>query len=170
VRLVVGDAREAAAVAETVKGADAVFSTLGPSSPFKKSDLLERAVPAIVGAMDAAGVKRLIVLGGGGWQPGALQKQSAVRRAVFSLVGKTLLKKPFEWHRTQDRVVRASDLDWTIVAPPILVNAKAKGKYRVDGDALPKGATQIARADLAEFMFFELEDREWVRKVVYVAW
>src|ERR1700722_5930622 len=58
VRGVGGDAYSAEAIAETVRGADAVFSALGAKSPLHRDDVLERGVPLIVAAMREAGVGR----------------------------------------------------------------------------------------------------------------
>jgi uncharacterized protein YbjT (DUF2867 family) len=40
----------------------------------------------------------------------------------------------------------------------------------VDGEALPRGGSRIARADVADFMVAQVEGKEWVGKGVYVAW
>src|SRR5580704_11762412 len=58
VRLVQGSAFDAAAVRETVDGADVVLSALGARS-LKKEDVLEQAVPLIVAAMKQTGVRRI---------------------------------------------------------------------------------------------------------------
>ena len=45
VRVIKGSAFDTSAVAETLLGADAVLSALGAKSPFKKEDVLQRAIP-----------------------------------------------------------------------------------------------------------------------------
>jgi len=54
--------------------------------------------------------------------------------------------------RRMEQVVRASDLDWTLVRPTRLVNEPAKGEYRVRADYAPPGGGKIARADVAHFI------------------
>jgi putative NADH-flavin reductase len=169
-RVVVGDARDPAAVSDAVAGAQAVVSTLGAKTPFEKSDLLARAAPAIVQAMQANGVRRLVVLGAGGWQPDALRHQSGARRWLFDVVARTLLKRPIEAQRAQEAAVVPSPLDWTIVAPTRLVDSAAHGNVRIDTEALPPRASQVARADVAAVMLRALEEQAWVRQHVYVTW
>jgi putative NADH-flavin reductase len=171
-RVIVGDARQAASVQEAIRDADAVFSTLGAKSPFEKSDLLARAVPHMIAAMQANGVRRLIVLGSGGWQPGALRNQGAIRRALLSFGARTLLKYPIASQRAQEAAIVPSDLDWTIVAPTQLTNSAARGlqNIRVDAASLPAGASRISRADVAAVMFRALGENGWVRQRVYVTW
>jgi putative NADH-flavin reductase len=171
-RVVTGDAREPAPVCNAIRGAHAVFSTLGAKSPFEKSDLLARAVPQIVTAMESENIRRLIVLGAGGWQPGALDLQTGLRRWLFDFGARTLLRYPIEAQQAQEASVIPSPLDWTIVAPSRLSNAKGRGEQRVrlNTNALPPAASQIARADVADVMFRALEESAWLRQRVYATW
>jgi putative NADH-flavin reductase len=169
-RVVTGDAREAAPALEAVRGANAVMSTLGAKSPFEKSDLLARAVPRIIAAMKQEDVRRLIVLGAGGWQPGALRYDSAFRQWLLQLGARTVLRYPIQAQQAQEAAVIHSPLDWTIIAPPRLVNSAARGAYRVDTEAMPKNASHISRGDVADAMFRALEEGAWLGQHAYVAW
>jgi putative NADH-flavin reductase len=169
VRVVQGDAYSAPAIADTVRGADAVFSALGAKSPFHRDDVLERGVPLIVAAMKEAGVARIIALGSAGALDSAMNKQPAWRRfLVENLVYTTVLKWPVLAQRAQYRILSASGLDWTMVMPPMLTNGKATGNTRVDGDALPPGASHISRPDVADFMFAQLGSKQWSQRGVYI--
>jgi putative NADH-flavin reductase len=170
VKVVQGDAFTPSAIAETLTGAEAVLSALGARS-LGKEDVLERAVPLIVRAMDEAGLKRIVVLGSAGALDTALDKQPGYRRwIVENLVSTRLLKGPVASQRAQLEALEASDLDWTMVMPPMLTNGAARGTYRVDGDALPRNGSRISRADVAEFMLQQLGSAAWSRKGVYVSW
>lgn len=169
-RTLQGDAREAAPVLEAVRGANAVLSTLGAKSAFENSDLLARAAPQIVAAIQQENVRRLIVLGAGGWQPGALDQQSGLRRWLFDVVARSILKYPVASQRAQEAVVVPSPLNWTIVAPTRLTNATPQGSYRVDTTALPPNASSIARGDVANAMFHALEQNAWIRQHAYITW
>ena len=59
-RVVVGDLENGAALAEAMRGQDAVISAIGRGYSFKSEHLIERTVPGIIGAMKAAGVRRLL--------------------------------------------------------------------------------------------------------------
>jgi putative NADH-flavin reductase len=121
--------------------------------------------------MEAANIRRIVVLGSAGALDSALDKQAAWRRwLVENVVYRTMLKWPVASQRAQVAALEASRLDWTMVMPPMLVNWGARSTYRVDGDALPRGAAMIARADVADFMMLQLKTQEWVRKGVYVSW
>jgi putative NADH-flavin reductase len=170
IHVVQGSAFDPAAVAQTVEGADAVLSALGAKS-LRKEDVLERAVPLIVAAMQQHGVRRIVVLGSAGAKPNALDKQPAWRRWIVEhLVYNTLLKWPVASQRAQYAALSTSDLDWTMAMPPMLTNGPAHGVYRIDADALPPNASRISRADVADFMMQQLDNPQWVRQAVYISW
>jgi putative NADH-flavin reductase len=57
-----------------------------------------------------------------------------------------------------------------MVMPPMLTNSPGHGKWRLDADALPPNASRISREDVADFMMQQLDNPQWVRKAVYIAW
>ena len=174
VRVVKGDAFSADAIAATLAGADAVLSALGARS-LRREDVLERAVPLIVREMERAGVQRIVVLGSAGALDTAMAKQPAWRRwLVEKVVYPTVMKWPVASQRAQYKALSSRGLgwspDWTMVMPPMLTNGRGRGRFRVDGDALPRNGSRIARADVADFMMEQLTSSEWSRKGVYVTW
>jgi len=169
VRVVKGDAFDQGAIADTLGGAEVVLSALGARS-LGKEEVLERAVPLIVSAMQAGGPRRIVALGSAGALDDSLKKQPGYRRwIVENLVYKTMLKWPVASQRAQWATLSGSGLEWTMVMPPMLTNGAAKGRYRVDGEALPRNGSRIARGDVAEFMMEQVEGREWVGKGVYIS-
>jgi putative NADH-flavin reductase len=121
--------------------------------------------------MRAEGVRRIVALGSAGALEDSLKKQPAWRQwVVQKIVYNTVLKWAVASQVDQWNLLSASGLDFTMVMPPMLTNGKARGKFRVDGEALPPGGRQIARADVADFMMAQIEGREWVGKGVYVSY
>jgi putative NADH-flavin reductase len=175
VHVIQGSPFDIISVRQTIEGADAVFSTLGANS-IKREDVLERAVPQIIAAMQEATsepkpVRRIIVLGSAGALAASLDKQPAWRRwIVQNIVYNTFLKWPVASQISQWNNLSHSDLEWTMVMPPMLTNAPARGTYRIDGDALPPNGSRISRADVADFMMQQLDNPQWVKKGVYISW
>jgi putative NADH-flavin reductase len=169
VDVIYGDACDPHAVLATIKGADAVLSALGARS-LGKEDVLERGVPHIVAGMQQTGVRRIIVLGSAGALPDSLKKQPFYRRwIVQKILYNTLLKWPVTSQISQYATLSSSDLDWTMVMPPMLRNTTSRGHYRIDGEALPRNGSSISREDVADFMMQQLTDPQWVRKGVYIS-
>jgi putative NADH-flavin reductase len=170
VRVVQGDVFTPIAIAETLREADAVFSALGARG-LGEDHTLERGIPLIVQAMIDAHISRIIVLGSAGALDTAMDKQFWFQKwIVENIVYKTLLKWPVLAQRYQYATLATSPLDWTMPMPPMLTNLKARGKVRVDPDALPPFAAMISRADVADFMFAQLTSNEWSRQAVYISW
>ena len=167
-RVVVGDVLDDKAVAAAMAGQDAVLSALGGT--LSDDTLLPESIGHILAAMKREGVRRLIVLGASGVWPGAAKRLSSGAQLFLRIIQATALKKAFRAQRTMQMRIQASDMDWTVVQPPRLVNKPGTGNYRVDGEALPANGTTIARADVATFMLAQLASPEWVRKSPFIAW
>jgi len=175
VRVIQGSPFDITSVRQTIEGADAVLSALGANS-LKKEDVLERAVPQIIAAMQETvsqpkPVRRIIVLGSAGALPGSLDKQPVWRRwIVQNIVYNTFLKWPVASQISQWNNLSHSNLDWTMVMPPMLTNAPAHNTYRIDGEALPPNGSRISRADVADFMMQQIDNPQWIKRGVYISW
>jgi putative NADH-flavin reductase len=172
IQVIEGNAFDPQAIEATLQGADAVLSALGARS-LKREDVLERAIPLIVAAMERTGPKRIVALGSAGALPTSLDKQAAWRRwFVQKIVYNTFLKYPVASQIAQYKALSASTLDWTMPMPPMLMNVDGRGldKLRVDRDALPRGASRISRVDVADFMMAQLTSPTYSRSGVYISW
>lgn len=167
-RVVKGNALDGVAVGGAIAGQEAVITALGSRS-LRDATLLPESMQHILAGMKQHGVRRLIVMGASGTMPQAEERLSPFKRGMFRLVKATLLRRPFASQTAMQAMVRASDTEWTIVQPPRLLNSPARGRIRVDGEALPVNGVVIPRADVARFMLAQLESAEWVRRDVYVA-
>jgi putative NADH-flavin reductase len=122
VKVIKGNPFSSTDIARTLEGADAVLSALGARS-LRREDVLERAIPLIVQAMETADIARIVVLGSAGAVDSAMDKQAPWRRwLVENIVYKTALKWPVESQRAQYAALSTSPLDWTMVMPPMLTN------------------------------------------------
>jgi putative NADH-flavin reductase len=61
-----------------------------------------------------------------------------------------------------------SQLNWTIIRPPRLIDGAKTGCYRVRDGHLPTGGMSISRRDLADFVINVAESAEHKLKVVGV--
>jgi putative NADH-flavin reductase len=166
-RVIQGDVFDFGAVVDAVRGHRAVLSALGANTR-KKSDLLAQALPNILEGMRQEYVNRLIVLGAAGAGPGWAKYQNALTNMALWVAKKTVLKYPFIDQAAQERLVAASEVDYTIVRAPRLMDGPFTGTYRVLPDALPPGALRINRADVADFMLQQLTDPRFHRQGPYI--
>jgi len=164
VQMVTGDSRTRADLDRLVVGADAVVSALGPAA--KETSLHTETATVLIEAMRAAGVRRFVGVSGAGIDvPGDQKSVSAkvISKAIQTLGGEVVKDKPAE-----HAVYAASDLAWTLVRPPRLVDGDATGRLEHDAHRSTK-STKITRADLAAFLADVVEQDLYERQAPFVA-
>jgi putative NADH-flavin reductase len=167
-----------AALESAVGGADAVLSGLGPRS---KADagIASRGTRAIVEAMQARGVRRLVVVSaapigtvpspGRPTPPGDDPGDGFFMRHLFSHVARVAFREHYADLALMEDIVRDSDLDWTIVRPPKLTDRPLTGTYRTASGQNIRGGWSVPRADVAHLMLRVLEQPQTVGQVIGVA-
>ena len=158
--VITGDVHDQGAVAEAVRGHDAVLSALGIHER-KPNTILSDAMRAIVAAMRQEQVKRLLMVSSLGVGDSKGQLGPIYNAILIPL----LLKEIFADKETAEAVVKDSALDWTIVRPGRLTNARLSGKYRAGADAAKaRWFPKISRADTADFILNALERGQFIRE------
>ena len=161
-----GDSMDARAVNDAIAGQDTVISTLGPTRPLIPG-MMEISARNIVNAMKKNGVRRLISTTGAGLrQP---EDQLKLADHVISILLNLLAKSVVQDSAANVKVIQASDLDWTIVRFPRLMDGDYTGKYHL-GYVSQDSSTQLSRADAAAAVLQELTDKKWLRKLPLVSY
>ncbi|MEA1649291.1 SDR family oxidoreductase [Nitrospirillum sp. BR 11164] len=159
--IVIGDARDDAVLRQALKGRDAVISALGtPASPFREVTTLSTATRALVAAMKAEGVRRLVCITGMGAGDSAGHGGFLFDRLIFPL----LLRKVYADKNRQEAIVRESGLDWVLVRPSILNNKPGGGTVRALTDLTGVHGGTIARADVARFVLEQVRGDTWLHQ------
>ncbi|OIJ67542.1 NAD(P)-dependent oxidoreductase [Streptomyces mangrovisoli] len=154
-------------VRPAVAGRDAVLSGLGPRSR-KDAGVATRLTRTVLRAMDAEGVRRLVVVSAGpvGPEPaGAGLLDRAARGAISAL-----LKDVYDDLREMEAELARSGTDWTSVRPPRLQNKPVTGTYRMTIAGFPPKGRFIGRADVAHAMLAAAADPATVKQGVGVAY
>ena len=151
-----GDALDAARVSRTIAGQDGVLFAIGIN---RRSTMTVCADSTrhIINGMQEHGVRRLICLS-------AYGASETKGTALYSKVLRFLIGKRVEDKDRQEELVRASGLDWVLVRPPLLTNGSPKGRYRVGFDIPVKLFSSVSRADVAAFMLKQLTDATYLRQ------
>jgi len=161
INIIKGDARDAKAVEKAVKGKTAVISALGTKPGVKP--VCAEGIINILKAMKKHKVRRLIV-------ESAYGASETRKHSLFTnLLARVLIRKIMKDKDRMEAIIRASDIDWTIVRPVILTNKPLAKKYKVGLDLKIKGFKKISRADVAYFMIGELKKNEFVRKAPVIS-
>jgi putative NADH-flavin reductase len=162
-----GDVLDYPSVQKAVRGQDAVISALGHKRFFGPTRILSDGTDNILRAMEAEGVRRFVCetsLGIG---------DSVGRMGVYySLFVIPCILPFYFWDKTrQERLIAASNVEWVIVRPAVLTNAKMRGTYRSGrrvGSFL--WTARIARGDVADFMLRQLVDDSYLGTAIGVCW
>jgi putative NADH-flavin reductase len=179
-RTVVADlaAADPATLEPAVAGADAVLSGLGPRSA-SEAGIASRGTRAIVQAMQATGVRRIVVVSAAPIStvasPGRPEPprhdpgDGFWMRHLFSHVAKAAFRTHYADLALMEDVLRDSGLDWTVVRPPRLTNKPATGAYRTAYGQNLRGGAFVSRADVAHLMLRVLGQDETIKQAIGVA-
>jgi len=158
---VIGDARDEDVLREASRGRDVVISALGtPASPFREVTLLSESTRALVNAMRAEHVSRLVCITGLGAGDSAGHGGFLFDRVIFPL----LLRKVYADKNRQEAIIRTSGLDWTLVRPSILNDKPEQGAIRVLNDLADFHGGTISRSDVAAFVLAQMNDETWLNR------
>ncbi len=156
-----GDPRDADGLRAALPGHDAVVSALGPPGPGPTTIVGDSARSTVV-AMQAAGVRRLLVVG-----VAVLFEHEGL---LLTVARRTILRNVAKDHAEMERIVSQSGLDWTIARPPRMTNgARTQAWGAADGRMPPGARLSISRADVADFLLEELERPAHVLQIVGLA-
>ena len=150
---------ENTALPDLIRGHAVVISALGRGQSLRSERLITRVIPRLVSAMEATGPSRLVFLsayGVGGTAPQAPW--------LFRLMFRVVLADLYADKAVGERAVSASALQWTIVAPVLLTNDPATGRFALEERPVIRGLARISRADVAAALLHCIDDPATVRK------
>ena len=156
-----GDALNSENVKTALMGVDVVIQTLGVGlgDLFQPVHLFSDATRVLIDAMDAQGVKRLICVTGFG-AGDSRESISLLQRLPFqAFFGRAYADKS-----QQERLIRQSALDWTIVRPGVLTNGPRTGRFNILAEASQWRNGMISRTDVADFLVRQIVDRTYFYK------
>ncbi|MFJ9057547.1 NAD(P)-dependent oxidoreductase [Streptomyces sp. NPDC102409] len=158
---------DAAAVRAAVAGRDAVLSGLGARGR-KAGDVAERLTRQVTGAMEAEGVRRLLVVSAAPVGPEPAD-DPLLDRVVRRVIG-AVLKEVYADLTRMEAALAAGATDWTSVRPPKLTNGPLTGTYRTVVGGTPRSGRSLARADVAHAMLALIDEPGAVKQGVGIAY
>jgi putative NADH-flavin reductase len=165
IEIVRGEFSSLERVQSVIEGTQAVCCVFGPRPPFTDIFCAE-ATQAVIEVMRRSGVRRLIV------QTGAMVGQNLPNWTfawrIMTLMYQRQQPKDARDRLEQERLVRLSALDWTIIKPPRLTDGVARGHIRAGSDVRVGLLSRISRADLRDFLMDEIERPRFVGQSVFV--
>ena len=156
-----GDALKTEDVKAALVGMDVVIQTLGVGlgDLFRPVHLFSDATRVLIAAMRSQVVKRLICVTGFG-AGDSRAKISCLQRLPFKVV----FGQAYEDKSIQERLIQESGLDWTIARPGVLSGGPRTGRYKILSHSSQWRNGIISRADVAEFLVRQIEDRTYIHQ------
>jgi len=165
-RVVQGDVTDQKAVEGAISGQDAVISCLGAhgTSLWNKTSLYSTSTKFILPAMKTHGLKRLVYMT-------SMGSQDAPNTPFLIKIAKPTVMAGFiQDMQVAENDIMKTDLDYTLVRPPMLTNDPAVGRTgAAEGQVVPDTNWRMSRGDVAQFMLDVLHKNEWIRKGVAIA-
>lgn len=144
-----------------MKGQNAVISALGNKTKkvlLKSNTTISEGLKRILEAMERNKVKRLVFLSSFGVSEHIFLPEKLFIRIV--------LKNIFADIPLQEKLIKESDREWTIIRPARLTNGVKSGNYTI-GEDVPIGPfSHISRSDVASFLLTCIDASEYNRKII----
>jgi len=162
-RLVQGDVLKRDDVTQVVAGSDAVISVIGART-LKPDTICADSARIVIEAMHSTGARRFVCISGAGLNDNA---GFIIQRIVRPLLLKNVYADAIE----QDKLIAASELDWTIVRPYRLTTGAATAHYKVADQPFrsPIFLRWTSRADVADFMARESQANQHIQKITFIS-
>ncbi|MGW0704446.1 NAD(P)-dependent oxidoreductase [Streptomyces sp. NPDC002643] len=162
----IDDLRKAAA------GTEAVISALNNSrasdnpwaKPVSPPMFMTDATRKTLTVMKEEGIHRIVVTSA----TGAGDDWARINPVFRALIKASNLKAGYDDHHGVDKLLRASDVDWTLARAVALTDKPMSGPLRAAEAGAEKPGARINRGDLARFLLDTLEKDTWLRKAPLV--
>lgn len=148
------------ALTDALKGHDAVIHSASPPREMEMEPKIATQLAitdAILAATKAAGVKRILAVGGAG-----TLKINGVRHMDLPEFPQQFIGGATSGARNKERFYQEKDLEWTFLSPStMIIPGERTGKFRLGLDDLlrkPDGTSSISVEDYAVAMIDELEN------------
>lgn len=164
VDIAVGAPTDAAFLRRHVSGQDAVVICLGIDRP-GRTTLFSETTKAVVEAMGAAAVRRLVAVTG----VGAGDSKGHGGWLYNHVIHPLFTRNRYADKDRQEAIIEGSDLDWTIVRPAPFALRAGSGPLQVHTE-IPEGLQlrSITRAEVAGFILDSLESGRFLRQKPFI--
>src|SRR3990172_6363281 len=159
-RVVKGDILDSDSVARAMVGQGAVCCTIGVKAPWPRVTVFSEGTRNVLQAMKKAAVKRLICVTGIGAGDSRGHGGFFYDAVFYPLINRTI----YADKDRQESLIKASDVDWTIVRPGFLTNGPLTKSYRALTNLTGVTAGWISRAGVAHFILTELRSNQYLKQ------
>ncbi|WP_321493901.1 SDR family oxidoreductase [uncultured Desulfobacter sp.] len=165
-QVIQGNVLDYSAVEQAVTGQEVVLCTLGLPDIRNKSQLRANGTKNIIRAMKNTGVRRFLCQS----SHGVGDTQTTLPFFMKYIMAPFVLRRVFEDHELQEKLVKETQLDWIIVRPTNLTDGDKTAKYQQGTIDNKTARFKISRADVADFMLKQLVDNLYLHKTPSISY
>lgn len=163
-KVIQGDIHDAQSVESAVDGCEAVVSALGSWNTATK-DIQVEGMKSIIPAMRKHSIDRIVSLTGSGAQ------DKTDKKNLFAILNRLAIlvvaNKVFRDGENHIALLRESELAWTVVRSPAMVESVGKSGFILSAKPPSPWAT-IVRDDVAQSMSDLVCNREWLQSSPFI--
>jgi putative NADH-flavin reductase len=168
-----GDVNDEDVIAEAIKNVDVVILALSiarnSKSPFARItgplDLHSNSMKILLKNLNKSKTKRIIKISAQG--VGNSKNRTGILFRILIKISN--LRFAFNDHEKADLMLKDTDLDWTIIRPPILKDQFRGKKIIGDESLITRSNTTISRPDLAKWIVEIIDEPRFYRRCVTVS-
>lgn len=161
--LIVGDAMDAESIRETIRNCDVVINAFG--QPAKADPSYSEVTQLLLISMRDQGIQRYIGVTGGSLTLDG-DRKSFINRLGAKLFEVFFAKMMIDKRKEHD-ILKQSDLDWTLVRLPFVVEGSVKGDIRENLIDMP--GSKITNGDIAHFLVGQIDEKSHYRQTPFIA-
>ena len=166
VQIITGDYFDKTAIKKAIAGAEAVISTIGPPTGWRRKlspDDYETAMKNVVEIMQEEGIDRFVYLASAGtsYSGEKITYGRKMMRGILSIIAPLVIPSK----EKELSVLMNSDLNWTSIRPPIIAE-NVKGDFRINEYSTVGNKVNVHQ--LVEFMLDCINSATWTRKAPFV--
>lgn len=159
-------------IRKAAEGTEAVISVLNNArasdnpwaKPVSPPMFMTEAARGTLTVMAEQGIRRIVLAS----TQGAGDDWARLNPLLKALITASNIKAGFTDHTGLDKIVRASDTDWTLARAVALTDKPASGAVRAAEAGSEKPGRWINRGDLARFLIEAIEQDAWIREAPLV--
>lgn len=163
IEIVKGDARDREAIRKLLQGCHAVINTLG--QPVRDEPIYSSVTSTVLSVMLEFSIRRYIGVAGASLNIKGDKKRMVNR--IGSIAFELLFPKMINDRKKELAVLINSDVEWTLVRLPFVVEGEEKGVIKENLTDMP-GKT-IANGDIATFLVSQASDKKYVAKTPFIS-
>jgi len=172
VELIQGTPADIDDIRKAAEGTEAVISVLNNArasdnpwaKPVSPPTFMTDAARSTLTVMAEQGIRRIVLTS----TQGAGDDWARLNPLMKGFVNLSNIKAGFADHTGLDKIVRASNTDWTLARAVALTDKPASGAARAAEAGSEKPGRWINRGDLARFLVEAVEQNAWIRKAPLV--